>query len=525
VSGTVVVPTVNAVAIVLCVAFLAYVVAILLPFLRQPPAVPGRATDLTWHLLVPCLDEAAVIGRTVTRLLATAPTAHVWCVDDASTDATPDVLAVLAATHDRVHVVSRRAPHARQGKGAALNAGYLAVLEHQRLLAPGDDPRAVVVGVVDADGRLDPHALDVLAGPTVFGDPAVGAAQVQVRMLNRGLAGRVDADDPAPATRRGRALVALQDLEFRTVISAMQLLRQRLGSVGMGGNGQFTRLSVLGEIAAEHGVPWRGALLEDFELGLHVLLAGHRNQYCDDTWVAQEALPGVSALVRQRTRWAQGGMQCAKYLPAVLGSTRISTAAALEIAYFLLIPWTQLLGSVVYTGALSIMGWYAVTTPGGVAEWFAGGGWGVVALAVIFGVGPVSLWGPVYRRACEPGTSRRRALGLGLLHWLYTYVLLVAVWKAFVRVLRSERGWVKTSRVLDAPVLPVAEVLPAAPVPAAAPVPTALVPAGPVPAAAGPSPAAPTPGPVPTPLRPSHHPVRRLTYRGVHRASRPRRAA
>lgn len=516
-----VVPAVNAVAIVLCVGFLAYVVAILVPFLRRPPAVPGRAEDLEWHLLLPCLDEAAVIGRTVTRLLATAPTAHLWCIDDDSTDATPDVLAVLAATHDRVHVVSRRAPHAREGKGAALNAGYAGVLEHHRLLRPDVDPRRVVVGVVDADGRLDPLALDVLAGPTVFGDPEVGAAQVQVRMLNRGLAGRPDGDDPAPTTRRGRALVALQDLEFRTVISAMQLLRQRLGSVGMGGNGQFTRLSVLGEIAAEHGVPWRGALLEDFELGLHVLLAGHRNQYCDDTWVAQEALPGVRALVRQRTRWAQGGMQCAKYLPAVLGSTRVSTAAALEIAYFLLIPWTQLLGSLVYAAALSIMGFYAVTTPGGVAEWLAGGGWGVLALAVLFGIGPVALWGPVYRRVCEPGTTRRRALGLGLLHWIYTYVLLVAVWRAFARVLRAERGWVKTSRVLDAPALVVAEVLPAAPVPTAStPAPTATTPA---PTAV--LVLAPPVGPLPTPLRPSRHPVRRLTYRGVHRASRPRRAA
>ncbi|GAB2927481.1 glycosyltransferase [Rhodococcus aerolatus] len=516
---TTVVPAVNALAIVLCVGFLAYVVAILMPFLRQPPAVPGDGRTLEWHLLVPCLDEAAVIGRTVGRLLAAAPTAHVWCIDDDSTDATPDVLAGLAAAHDRVHVVTRRAPAAREGKGAALNAGWAAVVEHHRLLRPDVDPSTVVVGVVDADGRLDPLALDVLAGPTVFGDPTVGAAQVQVRMLNRGLAHRADADDPAPATRRGRALVALQDLEFRTVISAMQVLRRRLGSVGMGGNGQFTRLSVLDEIAAEHGVPWRGALLEDFELGLHVLLAGHRNQYCDDTWVAQEALPTVSALVRQRTRWAQGGMQCAKYLPAVLGSRRVSTAAALEIAYFLLIPWTQLLGSLVYAAALGIMGFFALTTPGGLGAWVVGGGWGVFGLAVLFGIGPVALWGPVYRRSCEPGTTRRRALALGLLHWLYTYVLLVAVWKALVRVLRSERGWVKTTRVLH---------VPSAATPAGAPAVATVGPVGPATVLPAPLTAAVVTAAPTAPAvvhRPSRHPVRRLTYRGVHRASRPRRTA
>jgi 1,2-diacylglycerol 3-beta-glucosyltransferase len=440
-------PAVNTLAIVLCVAFLAYVISILVPYLRQVPTTPGRAADLHWHLLLPCLDEDSVIERTVHRLLQTAPLAELWCIDDASDDTTPLVLAALAAEHPRVHVVSRRLPMARQGKGPALNAGWEAIGEHLDLLQPGVDRTRVVVGVVDADGRLDPSALDVLAGPRVFGDPAVGAAQIQVRMLNRGR-DDIDGDDPAPTTWLGRALVDLQDVEFRTVISAMQLLRRRLGSVGMGGNGQFTRMAVLDQIAVEHGVPWQGALLEDFELGLHVLLAGHRNQYCDDVWVAQEALPTPAALIRQRTRWAQGGMQCSKYLPAVLTSAKISTPAALEIAYFLLIPWTQLIGSVVYTTALGVMGYYAFTTPGGVTSWFTAGGWGVFLLAAFFGVAPVAVWGPVYRRTCERTTSRTRALTLGLLHWVYTYVLLVAVWKAFGRFLRSESGWVKTSRVL-----------------------------------------------------------------------------
>ncbi len=145
--------------------------------------------------------------------------------------------------------------------------------------------------MLDADGRLDPMAAEVISGPSGFGDEEVGAVQVQVRMINRGLEGRVDAGDPAPRGRLARTLVVLQDLEFRAVIAAMQGLRRNIGSVGMGGNGQFTRLRVLDAIAEEHGTPWHGALLEDFELGLHMLLAGWRNQYLDSTWVAQEACP------------------------------------------------------------------------------------------------------------------------------------------------------------------------------------------------------------------------------------------
>ena len=71
----------------------------------------------------------------------------------------------------------------------------------------------------------------------------------------------------------------MQDLEFRTTIAAMQMLRIRTGSVGMGGNGQFTRMSVLDDIGTQHGLPWHDALLEDYELGLRALLSGHQNRY------------------------------------------------------------------------------------------------------------------------------------------------------------------------------------------------------------------------------------------------------
>ena len=178
----------------------------------------------------------------------------------------------------------------------------------------------------------------MVAGTPYFGDGRVGAVQVQVRVA--GASARAGGEP----TRFSRLLVRLQDMEFTSVIAAMQTLRRHLGSVGMGGNGQFTRLAVLDRIAAEHGTPWHGALLEDFELGLHVLLGGSRTEYCHDTWVVQEGLPSLRLLIRQRSRWAQGSMQCIRYLGAVLRSPRISTGAALEIAYFLFMPWLQLVG-------------------------------------------------------------------------------------------------------------------------------------------------------------------------------------
>lgn len=440
-------------ALVLCVLFLSYVALILVPFLRRTPDRPGNADDFRWHLILPCLDEEVVIARTVTRLRVDHPTAHLWCVDDDSSDDTGVILGKLQRRDPHVHRISRRAPEARQGKGAALNAAWRELTAWLAVHDPGADPTRVIVGVVDADGRLDPAAFDVISGPDGFGDPDIGAVQVQVRMMNRGL-DRIDAGDPAAATRFQRVLVTLQDLEFRTVIAAMQHLRHRIGSAGMGGNGQFSRLAVLNEIAAENSTPWHGALLEDFELGLHVLFTGWGNKYCNDTWVAQEGLPDVRLLVRQRARWAQGGMQCAKYFRRVLMSPRIGTPSALEISYFLLIPWTQLLGTLVYAAAAVILTYWALAFPAGVLGWFTAGAWGLVPLALCFGVTPLVLWGFVYRSRCEPTLSRWEALGLGLAYWGYTYLMLLSVWSAFWRLVRARDGWVKTARVLSADARP-----------------------------------------------------------------------
>ena len=58
---------VNAGAFLLCVCFIAYVVLIVVPFVRHAPAELGDGRDFDWHFLVPCLNEAAVIEATVRR--------------------------------------------------------------------------------------------------------------------------------------------------------------------------------------------------------------------------------------------------------------------------------------------------------------------------------------------------------------------------------------------------------------------------------------------------------------------------
>ncbi|MEU5693196.1 glycosyltransferase [Actinosynnema sp. NPDC020468] len=414
------------------VAFVSYVCVIVVPFLRHRPRPDGDPAAFRWHFLVPCLDEEAVIGDTVRYLRREFPQADVWVVDDDSFDGT--VAEVTRLRDDRVHLVRRRLPAARRGKGDALNAGYRALLASLDDFA---DPDLVVVAVVDADGRPAANCLAACAAEHLFGDPAVGAVQIDVRMGNRDAGG----------SWFGRALVRMQDLEFRTAIAAIQLSRRYSGTISMGGNGQFTRLTALMTVDdGDSGAPWRGSLLEDFELGVHLLTAGWRTAFTVDTHVDQEALPHLRRFLAQRTRWGQGTMQCARYLRRIWSSRHISTLGAAEMLYYLAQPWLQLLGTLVYPVPFVLLAVRASHEPEVVWGWLTGGAWILFVLYGTFGLLPFLIWGPIYRRRCEHRSGVLRGLGYGVLYALYILSFYLTSWRALCRLVRGHDGWVKTAR-------------------------------------------------------------------------------
>ncbi|MEE4489950.1 glycosyltransferase family 2 protein [Streptomyces sp. BE230] len=428
---------------VLLLGFLVYWAGARYAYTRRSPVVPGDSTLLDWHFFVPCRDEEAVVGTTVTRLRNDFPDCDVWVIDDDSDDRTGEIVTALGKDDPQVHLVQRRRPDARTGKGAALNTAYDRLGAH----LPADADRSkVVVCVVDADGQLDPRALDLVSGPEALGDPETGGVQVSVRMRN--------AADRRPFPDRGllvngvgRVLVRAQDMEFAVSNAGMQLLRNRTGSTGLGGNGQFTRLSALDRIADAERRPWqRGALLEDYELGLHMLLAGYRTTHVADTWVSQEALPSARRLLTQRTRWAQGNLQCVRYAPRIVSSRHISGRGVLETMYTFVQPLAHLLTLAL---TLLILGSLAV----GVAQ---GNGqhelerilanWPLMLVLAALSVTPFILWGPVYRRDYAPEASFGKSLLWGIGLWLYAYHVFVVSARAFVRTLRGRNGWAKTRR-------------------------------------------------------------------------------
>jgi 1,2-diacylglycerol 3-beta-glucosyltransferase len=435
-------------SLLLSTAFLAYVVTIMVPYLRRRPAPRGDSDDFTWHLFVPCRDEEAVIGSTLSYLNATFPRAHLWIVDDDSDDDTATIVADHPDPSGHIHLVRRRRPDARIGKGPALNSAYHALDDWLATQQGGSsaDRSRMIVGVVDADGLPDSACLDVCAADHLFGDPSVGAVQIGVRMVNR--------DDPRPHADGGRIvnwwsrlLVRLQDLDFQGPISAIQASRRRVGTVAMGGNGQFSRLSALDSIVVDGDGPWRGALLEDFELAVHLLLAGWRTEHTEDSHVDQEGLTSFRRFITQRTRWGQGTMQCIRYLPELWRSPNISHLGAVEIAYCLIQPWLALLGTVVFAVPAMVLVSQVIGNSGPQWEFFTGGGgWLLLVVYAVFGIGAFAVWGPVYRRRCEPTAGRLQSLGWGCGYWLYAMTLFITSWRAVFRIVTGRQGWAKTRR-------------------------------------------------------------------------------
>lgn len=376
--------------------------------------------------VVPALNEERVIANTLDSLLALpADRTMTLVVDDNSTDRTADI--VRSYPSDRVHLLQRRPPDAQVGKGAVLNAAYRHITTKLGLF----DPDRVVVAVVDADGRLAPDVLDHVQ--LHFDAPEVGALQLMVRIFNR-----------------GRLLTRFQDFEFVSFSTLVQRARQHLGSVGLGGNGQFVRLSTLQAIGPD---PWSDCLTEDLDLGLRIALAGWDNHFTAETAVEQQGVHDVRVLFRQRTRWLHGHWQCWRLIGDLVRSNLPSRTVA-DLLYYLAAPVVLLAASVLFT--IPLIG-LVITI--GTGDWTTGLTWahtGRILVWYLLAFAPAILLGIAYWRFAKD-VSFARAVVIGHLLLVYNYVWYFAAWRALVRIVLRRGGWAKTVRHVEthAPAEPV----------------------------------------------------------------------
>jgi 1,2-diacylglycerol 3-beta-glucosyltransferase len=416
---------VNSLTTGVVLASIVYMLVIFVRSRRRPPRVHDAPDSLSFVVMVPCLNEELVIGQSLERLAA-IPNRNVTVlvIDDGSDDATADVVRAHAATNDRVQLLRREPPEARLGKGEALNAAYRHLLSSD--VVAGRRPEDVVVVILDADGRIEPNAFTQVA--PYFRDPLVGAVQIGVRMYNA---------DVSPLAR-------MQDLEFVTFTEIFQRGRQRLGSVGLGGNGQFTRLSALASLGR---APWTDCLTEDLDLGLRLWAGGFTNAYCPTTHVSQQAVTSVRRLVRQRARWFQGHLQCWKRLPLVLAADRPFGTRA-DLVQHLLSPLLLLLmtfPTLLFAAALVTL---LATDPGQFAGVLLAQDGLLIAIWYLLAFGLAPAYAYVYWLR-TPQVSFLRALAYAHLFTLYSYQWLFAGWWAVWKIARGQRGWAKTARTPD----------------------------------------------------------------------------
>ena len=398
--------------------------------LRRRPrlAAGGFAPGVVF--LVPARDEAAVLEATIERLLAQdyAGPIRALIVDDGSQDATATVASRATRSDRRVRVLRRDESVAGTGKSAVLNEGYAyigrALVTNDPWLGDAAGPDLCIC-VVDADGHLSNdatrHAVELLA------DPSVAAVQVAVHIRNA----------------QASFLARLQDLEFVGFSYMVQVARDAFGSVGLGGNGQYSRFSALASLG---DAPWRaGSLTEDLDLGLRLQLAGWRLRFCPAASVAQEGLTRLRPLLRQRTRWTQGHYQCWRYLPRLVTQRGLALRQRLDtLAYLLFVALVVLVAT---TQVIDLLGALQVVVPTDSFLSFLGDGIAFRTVELVISWLPVLLVLITYQRAAHQPLRCWEVPAFAAYFAVYVYTWAVATTRAWCRLALGRGAWTKTPRL------------------------------------------------------------------------------
>lgn len=381
---------------------------------ERSPDRPG-ADDFLWVFVVPALDEEVTISDSVARLTAArAARSIVLVVNDGSTDGTGPILSGLDAPNLRV--LTRIPPEARLGKAAALNEAYRYVLEdvlaEPEFAGMGHD--RVILGIVDADGRLEPHAPDRVAWH--FADPKVAGVQVLVRIYNA-----------------NHFLTWAQNVEFSSFGLVYQAGRSAWGTANMGGNGQFNRLSALESIADDEG-PWRHRLTEDQDLGVRLVQSEWTGAQENGAAIDQQGVPQLRRLFRQRVRWAQGAWQALGMVGGV-GRMHRGFVARTDAVYYLLTPLLLTIAGVDFFATIVLAIAYQVPViPATI---------GFALLFIAFGFGPGFLALYFRRRGVWGFLS---SLVIALPYTAYTWIIFPVYFVSLARHWSGRTGWAKTAR-------------------------------------------------------------------------------
>mgnify|MGYP001452287502 FL=1 len=272
----------------------------------EPAVVDSLASWPNVDVVVAARDEEAVVARLMERLGALrypAGQLTTWIVDDGSEDKTPDLLDELKPQYPNLNVI-RRQRNAGGGKSGALNAA-LAQSSGEWIL------------VLDADGQISDDQLERLIPIAVMGDWSGVQMRKAVTNADTNLLTRVQA----------------MEMAFDALIQQGRLLGG--GVSELRGNGQLLRRDVLEACGGFN----EDTVTDDLDLSFRFLLQGARTTLLWNPPVQEEAVETISALWKQRQRWAEGGLQrFFDYWPGLL-SNRLTLGQRRDLACFFLLQY------------------------------------------------------------------------------------------------------------------------------------------------------------------------------------------
>jgi cellulose synthase/poly-beta-1,6-N-acetylglucosamine synthase-like glycosyltransferase len=233
-------------------------------------------------VVVPAWNEAAVIQRTLDQLAKLEypqDRLRIYVVDDASTDATPELVKAKAIEYPG-QVFHLRRERGGEGKAHTINHGL------RRIRSEGWYDAVLVI---DADVIFTTGSLRRMARH--LADPTVGAATAYIKEGSR------------PANYMNRFIA----YEYITAQAAARRAQNVLGvQACLAGGAQLIRRESLEAVGGEIDTT---TLAEDTVTTFRIQLAGQRVVFEPHAIVWAEEPRGVDALWKQRLRWSRGNVQ------------------------------------------------------------------------------------------------------------------------------------------------------------------------------------------------------------------------
>ncbi|WCO65181.1 glycosyltransferase family 2 protein [Iamia majanohamensis] len=233
-------------------------------------------------VLIPAWNEADVLATTIHQLMRLdypRDRLVVVVVDDASTDATGEVLAALAAEHPGM-VVHLRREDGGQGKAHTLNHGLRALLA---------DGWMEALLVMDADVVYEPDSLRRMARH--LADPEVGAVTAYIKEGSEG----------------GSYLTRFVAYEYVTAQAAARRSQHAIGAIACLAGG--AQLHSRANLEALGGQIDTSTLAEDTITTFETQRAGRKVVFEPHAVVWAEEPGDITGLWKQRLRWARGNVQ------------------------------------------------------------------------------------------------------------------------------------------------------------------------------------------------------------------------